>query len=213
MIRRPPRSTLSSSSAASDVYKRQCMNPCCNSSLFVIPVGASPFLCCWLPPHLCTTKSFQSPVTLTVLKRRMSYAKARALGADSKHNHVIVWRALRALSSPSSSDASFQDTPPSESLEERSSLSEQLYPPLLSYSPPCSGPPSVLEYTLPLLCELVLPLPRFATAPSLGTSHRSATARQFQGAVGIPVESEFKATARNPCVICLLYTSPSPRDS
>eukprot|EP00658_Telonema_sp_P-2_P072544 TRINITY_DN61675_c0_g1_i1.p1 TRINITY_DN61675_c0_g1~~TRINITY_DN61675_c0_g1_i1.p1 ORF type:complete len:104 (+),score=20.08 TRINITY_DN61675_c0_g1_i1:69-380(+) len=27
MIRRPPRSTLSSSSAASDVYKRQVMNP------------------------------------------------------------------------------------------------------------------------------------------------------------------------------------------
>src|SRR5674536_117450 len=39
MIRRPPRSTLSSSSAASDVYKRQLVNPSNRRKLTVIIVG------------------------------------------------------------------------------------------------------------------------------------------------------------------------------
>eukprot|EP00658_Telonema_sp_P-2_P073246 TRINITY_DN622_c0_g1_i17.p1 TRINITY_DN622_c0_g1~~TRINITY_DN622_c0_g1_i17.p1 ORF type:complete len:104 (+),score=16.98 TRINITY_DN622_c0_g1_i17:175-486(+) len=35
MIRRPPRSTLSSSSAASDVYKRQFLHPTSNKSMLI----------------------------------------------------------------------------------------------------------------------------------------------------------------------------------
>src|SRR5664279_4377867 len=57
MIRRPPRSTLSSSSAASDVYKRQGSYPelgsTCESgpSPFGSPLKALPSL--WPPARLC----------------------------------------------------------------------------------------------------------------------------------------------------------------
>ena len=58
MIRRPPRSTLSSSSAASDVYKRQQSDP-------VVPQSvASPCSICQLPHHPVTAScsSCKQPV-------------------------------------------------------------------------------------------------------------------------------------------------------
>src|SRR5664279_5300818 len=39
MIRRPPRSTLSSSSAASDVYKRQGLKQCSTKNIHVLEIG------------------------------------------------------------------------------------------------------------------------------------------------------------------------------
>src|SRR5665648_1254384 len=49
MIRRPPRSTLSSSSAASDVYKRQLTNPVDKNQLIMFNAAFSSPPCLWAP--------------------------------------------------------------------------------------------------------------------------------------------------------------------
>eukprot|EP00658_Telonema_sp_P-2_P072777 TRINITY_DN6186_c0_g1_i13.p1 TRINITY_DN6186_c0_g1~~TRINITY_DN6186_c0_g1_i13.p1 ORF type:complete len:107 (+),score=19.66 TRINITY_DN6186_c0_g1_i13:127-447(+) len=66
MIRRPPRSTLSSSSAASDVYKRQVLESasiserCKTTDVHIIITTHYPPLC----PYQHTTSSAIPPITL-----------------------------------------------------------------------------------------------------------------------------------------------------
>eukprot|EP00656_Telonema_subtile_P031544 TRINITY_DN3450_c0_g1_i6.p1 TRINITY_DN3450_c0_g1~~TRINITY_DN3450_c0_g1_i6.p1 ORF type:complete len:187 (+),score=30.70 TRINITY_DN3450_c0_g1_i6:64-624(+) len=65
MIRRPPRSTLSSSSAASDVYKRQQFNHAGDPPPVVAqPVNQQPKPCCGCCPAVCHSRKIQMRMTV-----------------------------------------------------------------------------------------------------------------------------------------------------
>ena len=80
MIRRPPRSTLDRSSAASDVYKRQVLERGLTSIVFVIGITSWP----------STARLVRSQVLS--IRERLYVDRARALGAGRWHivsRHIL----------------------------------------------------------------------------------------------------------------------------
>src|SRR5664279_289743 len=69
MIRRPPRSTLSSSSAASDVYKRQVPYHVCTSVLWVLDGKDCTPGCDLLHQHPLLSREFTCTYSLKVPER------------------------------------------------------------------------------------------------------------------------------------------------
>src|SRR5680860_1898853 len=85
MIRRPPRSTQSRSSAASDVYKRQIL-PSSNASSSIVRAGTD--TCCSLPLVSVNRKStYFTPLSLIILITSLA-------DIDPPYIYANAWRQI-----------------------------------------------------------------------------------------------------------------------
>eukprot|EP00658_Telonema_sp_P-2_P011474 TRINITY_DN14386_c0_g1_i1.p1 TRINITY_DN14386_c0_g1~~TRINITY_DN14386_c0_g1_i1.p1 ORF type:complete len:174 (-),score=46.74 TRINITY_DN14386_c0_g1_i1:137-658(-) len=173
MIRRPPRSTLSSSSAASDVYKRQDLNGTTSMA------------------GVATSTATRQP---SFLQQQQQQRHDRSVSMFPDNNNSVALTTyqphLAIPENPPSGDAVlskfWNEYAGMAWREYMSTLS--IYPPLTSSMSPLSGDRNTTQESNDI---------------SLWFAKAKLSTEEY---VAVPVQTSDTTT-------CLLYTSPSPRDS